>query len=93
MIDRIFSAALTFGLLVGGTLAIGSAMFGLDQQASAAQAAPARIRVVQLAPVVIVAKRLAPATPIMSAAPTPPAATTTTIAQSEATALIGHRVE
>ena len=30
MIDRIFSAALTFCLLVAGTLAIGSALFGLD---------------------------------------------------------------
>ena len=31
MIDRIFSAALTFGLLAGGTLAIGSALFDLDR--------------------------------------------------------------
>ena len=30
MIDRIFSAALTFCLLVAGTLAIGSALFGQD---------------------------------------------------------------
>ena len=30
MIDRIFSAALTFCLLVAGTLAIGSALFGHD---------------------------------------------------------------
>ena len=30
MIDRIFSAALTFCLLVAGTLAIGSALFGRD---------------------------------------------------------------
>ena len=33
MIDRIFSAALTFCLLVAGTLAIGSALFGLDSRA------------------------------------------------------------
>ena len=93
MIDRIFSAALTLCLLAGGTLAIGSAMFGLDRQASASQAAPARIRVVQLEPVVIVAKRLAPATPFTSATSAAPTAATTTIAQSEATALIGRRVE
>lgn len=30
MIDRIFSAALTFCLLIAGTLAIGSALFGQD---------------------------------------------------------------
>jgi hypothetical protein len=30
MIDRIFSAALTFCLLMAGTLAIGSALFGHD---------------------------------------------------------------
>jgi len=33
MIDRIFSAALTFCLLTAGTLAIGSALFGLDSRA------------------------------------------------------------
>jgi hypothetical protein len=48
MIDRIFSAVLTFGLLIGGTMAIGSEMFGLNQQRDA--------RVVQLQPVVVVAK-------------------------------------
>jgi len=32
MIDRIFSAALTFCLLTAGTLAIGSALFGLDSR-------------------------------------------------------------
>jgi hypothetical protein len=30
MIDRIFSAALTFCLLIAGTLAVGSALFGQD---------------------------------------------------------------
>ena len=34
MIDRIFSAALTFCLLVAGTLAIGSALFGQDTRAA-----------------------------------------------------------
>ncbi|MEP7056353.1 MAG: hypothetical protein ABI809_01090 [Caldimonas sp.] len=33
MTERIFSAALTFMLLAGGTAAIGSAMFGLDRPA------------------------------------------------------------
>ena len=32
MIDRIFSAVLTFGLLIAGTLAIGSEMFGFNQR-------------------------------------------------------------
>lgn len=31
MIDRVFSAVLTFSLLVGGTLAIGSALFGAER--------------------------------------------------------------
>ena len=57
MMDRIFSAALTFCLLAGGTLAIGSAMFGGDQRPVAPH-----VRVVQLERVVIVGKRLAPAT-------------------------------
>ncbi|MDE2094740.1 MAG: hypothetical protein KGL99_14330 [Burkholderiales bacterium] len=62
MIDRIFSAALTLCLLAGGTLAIGSAMLGLDRPA--ARAASGHARVVQLKPVVIVGKRLAHATTI-----------------------------
>ena len=72
MIDRIFSAALTFCLLAGGTLAIGSAMLGLDRHAIAPRAAPAAARVVQLEPVVIVGKRVAPSTTVAQteAAPT-----------------------
>ena len=62
MIDRIFSAALTLCLLAGGTLAIGSALFGLDRPA--AQAAPGHVRVVQLDPVVVIGKRLVHATTI-----------------------------
>ena len=64
MIDRIFSAALTFCLLAGGTLAIGSALLGLDRPATAAPAAPSHVRVVQLEPVVIIGKRLAPSTTV-----------------------------
>jgi hypothetical protein len=53
MIDRLFLATLTFCLLIAGSLAIGSAMLGLD-------ATPTRsVRVVQLEPVVVTAKRLA----------------------------------
>ncbi len=59
MIDRIFSAALTLCLLAGGTLAIGSALLGLDRPAT--QAAP---RVVRLEPVVVIGKRIAHATTI-----------------------------
>ncbi len=61
MIDRIFSAALTFCLLIGGTLAIGSALFGLDRTSVASTSAKPQVRVVQLEPVLITAKRLAPA--------------------------------
>lgn len=60
MIDRIFFAAFTFCLLIAGTLAIGAAMLGVDQRSATAKAAPAKVRVVQLAPVVIVGKRLVP---------------------------------
>ena len=50
MIDRLFLATLTFCLLTGGTLAIVSE--------SVADRRP--LRVVQLEPVVVTAKRLAP---------------------------------
>jgi hypothetical protein len=52
MIDRLFLATLTFCLLIAGSLAMGSAMLGIDTT----QAKP--VRVVQLEPVVITAKRL-----------------------------------
>lgn len=55
MIDRIFGALLTFCLLAGGTLAVGSAMFDHDRQAEAIrQPAP---QVVQLPTVEITVKR------------------------------------
>ena len=59
MIDRIFSATLTFGLLIAGTIAIGAALFGLDQRSVAARAAATPVRVVQLERVVVTAKRVA----------------------------------
>jgi hypothetical protein len=42
MIDRIFSAVLTFSLLLGGTLAIGSELFETNQ--------PHAVRAMQLQP-------------------------------------------
>ena len=50
MIDRLFTAALTFCLLAGGTLAIGSALFE--------GRGPAAPQVVQLPAVEITGKRL-----------------------------------
>ena len=54
MIDRIFSAALTFCLLVAGTLAIGSALFGQDSRA-----ARATMRVIELPTVTVTGQRAA----------------------------------
>jgi predicted kinase len=55
MIDRIFGALLTFCVLAGGTVALGSAMFDHDRRAEAARvAAP---QVVQLPRVEITVKR------------------------------------
>jgi hypothetical protein len=68
MIDRIFFAALTFCLLIAGTLAIGAAMFGEARSASAGA------RVVQLERVVIVGKRVAPASAVAEASATRPGA-------------------
>ena len=64
MTDRIFFAALTCCLLIVGIGAIGTATFGFDVRGVAAQTATAPVRVVQLVPVVIVGKRLAPATAV-----------------------------
>lgn len=64
MIDRLFTATLTFCLLIGGTLAIGSAMLGTDQSVVAPRAASAPVRVVQLERVVVVGKRIAPGTAV-----------------------------
>jgi hypothetical protein len=54
MTDHIFSAVLAFVLLAGGTLAIGSAMFGYDRPTAPAQVQAAVIR---LAPVEIIGHR------------------------------------
>jgi hypothetical protein len=68
MIDRLFTATLTFCLLIAGTLAIGSAMLGTDQRVVAPKAAAAPVQVVQLERVVIVGKRLAPSTDVAQSA-------------------------
>lgn len=54
MIDRIFSAALTFCLLIAGTLAIGSALFGQDTR-SARTSMP----VIELPAVTVIGQRTA----------------------------------
>ena len=59
MIDRIFGALLTFCLLVGGTVAIGSAMVGYDRQAAAIRHASTPQQVVRLPAVEITVKRAA----------------------------------
>ncbi len=64
MIDRLFTATLTFCMLIGGTVAIGSAMLEGSRPAAAPQAASAPARIVQLERVVIVGKRLSPGTDV-----------------------------
>lgn len=54
MIDRIFSAALTFCLLIAGTLAIGSALFGQDIRAARTQ-----VPVIELPTVTVIGQRTA----------------------------------
>jgi hypothetical protein len=56
MIDRIFSALLTFCILAGGTVAIGSAMLEYDTKA-AHQVTAVQREVVQLPAVEVVVKR------------------------------------
>ena len=60
MIDRLFTAVLTFALLVGGTLAIGSALLEADPRSAAAHAARSQVRVVQLERVTVTATRERP---------------------------------
>lgn len=59
MIDRLFSALLTFCILAGGTVAIGSAMLEHDAQAAriTARQASTERNVVQLPAVEITVKR------------------------------------
>ena len=76
MIDRLFFAALTFCLLAGGTLAVGSALFEGGQPRQAAASVPVVhlpavhvsgvrvVQVVRLPAVEIIGKRIAPATAV-----------------------------
>lgn len=65
MIDRYFTAALTLALLVGGTLAIGSALFGMDRPGAPKALKQAHV-VVQLPTVVITGRRLPAASDVAS---------------------------
>jgi hypothetical protein len=57
MIDRIFGALLTFCLLAGGTVAVGSALFEHDQKVEATRTAARPVQVIQLPTVEITAPR------------------------------------
>lgn len=61
MIDRFFLATLTFCVLIVGTVAIGSALFGLEHH-TAQRTASVPVRIVQLERVVVTAKRPAAVT-------------------------------
>ena len=77
MMDRIFFAAFTFSLLTGGTLAVGSALFGTDPSAATHArngASALQAEVVQLPRVLVVAKRLAPASTVARTEASEPAA-------------------
>jgi hypothetical protein len=74
MTDRIFFAVLTCCLLIVGIGAIGIATRGFDVRGDPIQTAAAKGRVVQLVPVIIVGKRLAPATAVSRTASAEPAA-------------------
>ena len=78
MTDRLFTAALTFILLAGGTCAIGSALFGLDRAGSAQQ-----IVTVQLPRVEITARR--------EVALAAPAATDVAIVELPRVEIVGRR--
>jgi hypothetical protein len=66
MIDRLFLATLTLGMLMAGSLTIASAVFDGSLRTP--------VRVLQLEPVVVTAKRLAPAAEVASVACVEPAA-------------------
>lgn len=66
MIDRYFTAALTFALFIGGTLAIGSELFGMDRPGAPKTALSAQATVVQLPTVIVVGRRIHPASAVAS---------------------------
>lgn len=57
MIDRIFGALLTFCVLAGGTIAVGSAMLDHDQRVASARQVAQPVQVIQLPTVEISARR------------------------------------
>lgn len=66
MIDRYFTATLTFALFIGGTLAIGSELFGMNRPALQQTALTAQATVVQLPTVVVIGRRTPPASAVAS---------------------------
>ncbi len=69
MIDRYFTAALTFALFIGGTLAIGSELFGIDRpgaRKTALTALTAQATVVQRPTVVVIGRRIPAAAALAS---------------------------
>lgn len=66
MIDRYFTAALTFALFIGGTLAIGSELIGMDRPSVQKTALTAQSTVLQLPTVVIIGRRIPPASAVAS---------------------------
>lgn len=66
MIDRYFTAALTFALLIGGTLAIGSELFETNRPALQRTALAEQPSVVQLPTVVVIGRRTPPASAVAS---------------------------
>lgn len=66
MIDRYFTAALTFALLIGGTLAIGSELFEMNRPALQRTALAEPPSVVQLPTVVVIGRRTPPASAVAS---------------------------
>ncbi len=74
MIDRYFTAALTFALFIGGTLAIGSELIGMDRPGASKSALTAQAPVVQLPSVEVIGRRLQAASAVASTALTEPGA-------------------
>ena len=66
MIDRYFTAVLTFALFIGGTLAIGSELFGMDRRGAQKTALTAQETVVQLPWVVVIGRRTPHASAVAS---------------------------
>lgn len=66
MIDRYFTAALTFALFIGGTLAIGSELFDMNHPGARKSTLTAQATVVQLPTVVIIGRRIPPASAVAS---------------------------